>query len=110
MIQKLSNELVAIKKQFPAFNNPYQRNYQNPPGRNNEGKFPQLTGPQPRLQIEATPKKGNMCVFHLTTDHDSESFPETARMMQLLSTNELNNVTNVSETASYKMETLKIYS
>ena len=102
MIQKLSNELVAIKKQLPRFNNPYQRNYQNPPGKNNEGKFPQLTGPQPRLQIEAAPKKGNMCVFHLITDHDSKIFPETTRMMQLLSTNELSNVTPTPETDSYQ--------
>ena len=42
-----------------------------------------------------------MCVFHLTTNHDGENFPETTRMMQLLSTNELSNVTNTSETDSY---------
>ena len=72
---------MAIKKQFPGFNNPYQWNYQNPPGRNNEGKFPQLMRPQPKLQIEAAPKKGNMCVFHLITNHDKENYPKTTRMM-----------------------------
>ena len=45
--------------------------------------------PQPRLQIEAAPKKSNMCMFHLTIDHDSENCLETAHMMQLLATNEL---------------------
>ena len=43
-----------------------------------------------------------MCVFHLTIDHDSKNCPETARMMQLLSTNELGNMTPASETDSYQ--------
>ena len=81
MIQKLSNELVAVKRKLPGFNNSYQWNYQNMPRRNMDRKFLQLTGLQPRLQIEAAPKKGNMCVFHLTIDHDGESYPETACMM-----------------------------
>ena len=34
-------------------------------------------------------------------DHDGESCPETARMMQLLSTNELNTVTPCLESDSY---------
>ena len=101
MIQKLSNELMAINKQLPGFNNPYQWNYQNFTRRNNQGNLPQLTGPSPRLQIEVAPKKGNMCVFHLIIDHDSESCLETTRMIQLLSTNELNTATPSSEHDSY---------
>ena len=81
MIHKLLNELVSMKKQLPRFNNSYQQNYQNSRGKSNESKFPQLIGPQPRLQIEAAPKKGNMCVFYLTMDHDGENFLETARLM-----------------------------
>jgi hypothetical protein len=78
MIEKLSNELVVVKRKLPRFNHSYQQSYQNPPRRNNDGKFPMLRGSQPRLAIEAAPKKGNMCVFHLTTDHDSEIYLETA--------------------------------
>ena len=93
--------MVAIKKQLPKFYDPYQWNYKNSPGRNNEGKLPQLTRPSPRLQIEVALKRGNICVFHLTTNHDSDNFLETTRMMQLLSTNELNATTPSSEPDSY---------
>ena len=81
IIQKFLNELVEVKRQLPNLSNSYLQNYQNPPGGNNDGKFPQLVGLQPRLVIEVAPKKGNMCVFHLTTNHDSESCPKTTRMM-----------------------------
>lgn len=40
-------------------------------------------------------------MFHLTIDHDSESYLEMAHMMQLLSTNELNTTTSFSELAFY---------
>ena len=40
MIQKISNELVVVKRQLPGFNNSYQWNYQNVPRRNIDGKFP----------------------------------------------------------------------
>ena len=43
-----------------------------------------------------------MCVFHLTTDHDNKNSPKIARMMQLLSTNELNTVTPALELDSYQ--------
>lgn len=49
-----------------------------------------MTGLQQRLAIEAPPKMGNMCVFHLTTNHNGESCPKVVRMMHLLTTNELN--------------------
>lgn len=101
MIQELSNELVVVKRQLPRFNHSYQWIYQNPPRRNTDEKFPHLTGPQPRLAIEVAPKKGNMCMFHLTTDHDSEIFLEPTRMMQLLSTNEMNTTTPCSESELY---------
>ena len=71
------------------------------PRRNIDGKFPQLTSSQPRLQIEAAPKKGNMSVFHLTIDDDGESYSKTTRMMQLLSTNELNTTTPCLELDTY---------
>ena len=53
------------------------------------------------MSIEVAPKKGNMCMFHLTTDHDSESFPKIAHMMQLLSTNDLSTTTPCSKLDSY---------
>lgn len=101
MLQKLSNELVEMKKQLLGFNNSYQQNFQNVSGRSADNKFPQLTGPEPRLQIEAAPKKGNMCMFHLTMDHDSENYPETICMMQLLATNELNVVAPCADLDTY---------
>lgn len=52
MIQKLSNEIIAMKRQLPKFNNPYQQNFQDQTGRNNEGRTLQLMGPQQRLAIE----------------------------------------------------------
>jgi hypothetical protein len=53
------------------------------------------------LPIEVAPKKGNMCMFYLTMDHDGESYPKVAHMMQLLSTNELNTATPFPELESY---------
>ena len=101
MIQKMSNELVMMKKQLAGFKNSYQQNFQNVPRRSTDSKFSQLTSPQPRLQIEAMPKKGNMRVFHLTMDHDYENWPETTHMMQLLATNELNIVAPCLEADMY---------
>lgn len=90
-----------MKRQLPGLNNSYQQNYQNPLGRNNDGKFPKLIGSQPRLVIDVAPKKGNMCVFHLTIDNDSERCSKTTCMMQLLSTNELSTTTPCPELDSY---------
>ena len=43
-----------------------------------------------------------MYIFHLTTDHDRKNCLKIARMMQLLSTNELNILTPTSELDSYQ--------
>ena len=42
-----------------------------------------------------------MCIFYLTTDHDSEGCLEMAHMMKLLSTNELNAMASGPELDSY---------
>lgn len=44
-----------------------------------------------------------MGVFHLTTDHDNTSYLEISRIMQLLSTDELNIATPSSEPDSYSV-------
>lgn len=54
------------------------------------------------MQIEVALKKGNMFVFHLTTNHNSENYPKIACMMQLLSTNELNTITPTLDLDSYQ--------
>ena len=46
ILQKLSNELVAMKRKLPRFNNSYQQNIQNQSSRNTDGKTLQLAGPQ----------------------------------------------------------------
>ena len=38
---------------------------------------------QERLQIEAPPNKNNMCVFHLTNDHEGSTCLENVRYQQL---------------------------
>ena len=61
-------------------NTPYQdipRKY--PTQGNFQGKQYALPSSQQRLQIEAPPNKNNMCVFHLTNDHEGTSCPENIR-------------------------------
>lgn len=51
-----------------------------------ENKALQLPLAQQRLAIEAPPLKRNMCVFHLTDDHDSSSCLEIVRHAQMINT------------------------
>ena len=68
-----------MKKKFNnpihSFHQPYQEGSRHPNG----GKTLQIPHAQQRLGIEATPKRQNMCDFHLMTDHDGDTCANTIR-------------------------------
>lgn len=83
MLPKLSNDLIAFKKQVTkpthSFHQPCQEGsrYQ---GRN---KNLQIHTAQQRLAIEAPPKRHNMCVFYLRVDHDGDTCVDMIKYRQM---------------------------
>jgi len=70
IVQRLVNDMIALKRQLPKAGAPFQQPYQDMSRRNlnqqaNTGRTLPLTAAQPRLAIEPAPGRGNMCIFSL---------------------------------------------
>ena len=88
MLQKLSNEVISLKKQINrpiySFHQPYQEGSRH----QNGGKTLQIPYTQQRLAIEAAPKRQNMCAFHLRADHDGDTCADMIRYKQMVDNKE----------------------
>ena len=85
LVQKLVNDVIVVEKQLPKASFPYQDIPRKYPNHNVTSQGKQFTLPpsQKILQIEPPPNKNNMCVFHLTNDHEGTTCPEDIRHQQL---------------------------
>lgn len=88
MLQKLSNELISLKKQINrlthSFYQPHQGGYRNPNG-DKALKIPPI---QQRLAIEGAPKGQNMCAFHRREDHDGDTCADIIRYRKMVDNKE----------------------
>lgn len=83
MLQKLSNELITLKKQVTRPTHSLYQPYQEEPRYQGGNKNLQLPTPQQRLAIEAPPKGHTSCAFHLRVDHDGNTCEDMIRYLQM---------------------------